>query len=174
MLRPWHRKSIWRFMQRLARQMETKGAITVTRLRQPNFTRSRRKLDRFASVGGGRYAVVSRYLQSTSSPPNKSPITNATIELDPQNKRSLIREAFLVESISNLLYSPLIINSSTVFSYPLNDPAHIDPSLILFTRMFGGIVVGGLTSALRAGLPNARLVLRAGKPFISSWYRRGF
>ena len=87
---------------------------------------------------------------------DKSPIPNAAIELDPQNNGSIVRKAFLVESIFNLLSFPLITNTSTVLSYLLNNPAHINPSLILFARLFGGIVVGGLTSALWAGLSNTK------------------
>jgi len=97
------------------------------------------------------------------APPNKYPITNATIELDPQNNGSIVCKAFLVETISNLFSFPLIINASTVLSYLLNDPAHINHSLTLFARLFDGIVVGGLTSALWARLPNTKTGMESRK-----------
>jgi hypothetical protein len=93
----------------------------------------------------------------------KTPDSNTSVELDPQNTGSVVRKAFLIESILNLFSIPLITNTSTVLSYVLNHPSHINPSTILFTRLFGGIIVGGLTSALWAGLPNTRSAMESRK-----------
>ena len=84
----------------------------------------------------------------------KAPNTDVTIELDPQHDGSVVRKAFLIESILNLFSIPLITNTRTVLSYALRNPAHINPASIFFSRLFGGLIVGGLTSALWAGLPN--------------------
>ena len=84
---------------------------------------------------------------------SKSPNTNPNVELD---GGATVRKAFLVEAILNLFTIPLLTNTRTTLSFLLNDPAHINPSTILFARLFGGVVVGGLTSALLAGYANTR------------------
>ncbi|KAJ9652370.1 hypothetical protein H2198_008374 [Neophaeococcomyces mojaviensis] len=93
----------------------------------------------------------------------KSPNTNVAIELDPQNDGSIVRKAFLIESILNLTSIPLITNTHIVLSYVLDNPAYINPASILFARLFGGIIVGGLTSALWAGLPNTKTGIESRK-----------
>jgi len=87
---------------------------------------------------------------------SKSPATNPPISPDPSVDGSTIRKAFLAEATANLASIPLITNTSSVLSFILKNPSDINPSTILFTRLFGGIVVGGLTSALLAGYSNTR------------------
>jgi hypothetical protein len=84
----------------------------------------------------------------------KSPATNPPIHPDASQNGSTIRKAFLAEAIANLFTIPLITNTRWTLSLLLNHPSHINPTSILFARLFGGIVVGGLTSALLAGYSN--------------------
>jgi hypothetical protein len=100
---------------------------------------------------------------SRATDTHKSPNTNVTIELDAQHDGSTIRKAFLFESILNLFSIPLLSNTRTVLSYVLRNPAHINATSILFARLFGGIIVGGLTSALWAGLPNTKTGIESRK-----------
>lgn len=87
---------------------------------------------------------------------SKSPASNPSITPDPSVDGSPIRKAFLIEATANLASIPMITNTSFVLSLILKNPSDINPSTILFTRLFGGIVVGGLTSGLLAGYSNTR------------------
>ncbi|WVR04201.1 hypothetical protein IAU60_001201 [Kwoniella sp. DSM 27419] len=73
-----------------------------------------------------------------------------------QVQRETVRKAFLLEAIANLCSFPLVTNTRTVLSLLLLNPAHINPSTILFARLFGGIVIGGLTPPLLAGATNTK------------------
>ncbi|KAJ4317838.1 hypothetical protein N0V94_004752 [Neodidymelliopsis sp. IMI 364377] len=86
----------------------------------------------------------------------KSPNANPNITPDPNQNGSTIRKAFLAEAIANLFTIPLVTNTSWVLSLILNHPSDINPASVLFARLFGGIVIGGLTSALLAGYTNTR------------------
>jgi hypothetical protein len=79
-----------------------------------------------------------------------------TIQLDPIHNGSTIRKAFLAEALLNLFTIPLLTHPRPILSLLLNNPAHINSSTVLFARLFGALVVGGLTPALFAGLPNTR------------------
>ncbi|WVQ63780.1 uncharacterized protein L199_001934 [Kwoniella botswanensis] len=73
----------------------------------------------------------------------------------------VVRKVFLLEAFLNLLSLPLITNTRTVLSYLLRNPAHINASSILFARLFGGIIIGGLTTGLLYGaahIPSRRAV----------------
>ncbi|WVW79491.1 hypothetical protein I302_101460 [Kwoniella bestiolae CBS 10118] len=73
----------------------------------------------------------------------------------------IVRKAFLLEALLNLFSLPLITHTSTVLSYILKHPSQINPSSILFARLFGGIIIGGLTTALLYGarhIPSRRAV----------------
>ncbi|KAJ9610564.1 hypothetical protein H2200_005341 [Cladophialophora chaetospira] len=100
---------------------------------------------------------------STSAGPYKSPGTEITIELDPQHDGNIIRKAFLAESVLNLFTIPLITNTRTILSYLLANPSQINSTSIFFARLFGGLIVGGLTSALWAGLPNTKTGIESRK-----------
>lgn len=95
---------------------------------------------------------------------SKSPATNPTIVPDKNADGSTIRKAFLAEAIANLFTVPLITNTSWVLSFLLNRPSDINPSSILFARLFGGLIVGGLTSALLAGYTNTRNGVESRRP----------
>jgi hypothetical protein len=99
-----------------------------------------------------------------SNPKSKSPAANPKIIPDPQQNGSTIRKAFVAEAIANLFTIPLITNTRWVLSFLLLHPSHINPSSILFARLFGGIVVGGLTSALLAGATNTRNGIESRRP----------
>lgn len=94
----------------------------------------------------------------------KSPAANPSITPDPNVNGSTIRKAFLTEAIANLFTIPLITNTSWVLSLILNQPSDVNPSSILFARLFGGLVVGGLTSALLAGYTNTRNGIESRRP----------
>ncbi|KAF3043467.1 hypothetical protein E8E12_009064 [Didymella heteroderae] len=94
----------------------------------------------------------------------KSPAANPNVTPDPQTDGSTIRKAFLAEAIANLCTIPLITNTSWVLSLILNHPSDINPSSILFARLFGGLVVGGLTSALLVGYTNTRNGVESRRP----------
>lgn len=85
---------------------------------------------------------------------SKSPADNPVIIPDPNQTGSTIRKAFLVEAIANLFTIPLITNTRFILSLLLLNPSDINPASILFARLFGGIIVGGLTSALLIGATN--------------------
>jgi hypothetical protein len=95
---------------------------------------------------------------------SKSPATNPKITPDPSQNGSTIRKAFVAEAMANLFTIPLVTNTRWVFSFLLLHPAHINPSSILFARLFGGIIVGGLTSALLAGATNTRNGIESRRP----------
>ncbi|KAF1923917.1 uncharacterized protein M421DRAFT_74035 [Didymella exigua CBS 183.55] len=95
---------------------------------------------------------------------SKSPAANPNIMPDPINDGSIIRKAFLAEAFANLFTIPLITNTSWVLSLILNHPSDINPSSILFARLFGGLVISGLTSALLAGYMNARNGIESRRP----------
>ncbi|KAH7385761.1 hypothetical protein BKA66DRAFT_569595 [Pyrenochaeta sp. MPI-SDFR-AT-0127] len=95
---------------------------------------------------------------------SKSPAANPNVSPDPAYTGSTIRKAFLAEALANLFTIPLITNTHFTLSILLNNPAHINPSSILFSRLFGGIVVGGLTSALLAGATNTRNGIESRRP----------
>ncbi|KAF2631936.1 hypothetical protein BU25DRAFT_406457 [Macroventuria anomochaeta] len=94
----------------------------------------------------------------------KSPATNPNITPDPNVSGSTIRKAFLAEAIANLFTIPLVTHTSWVLSLILNHPSDINPSSILFARLFGGLVIGGLTSALLAGYTNTRNGIESRRP----------
>ncbi|WWC91082.1 uncharacterized protein L201_006023 [Kwoniella dendrophila CBS 6074] len=75
---------------------------------------------------------------------------------------TVVKRAFLIESFFNLLSFPLITNTETVLYYLLRDPtSQINASSILFSRLFGGLVIGGLTTCLIYGskhIPSRRNV----------------
>lgn len=95
---------------------------------------------------------------------SKSPAANPHIVPDPSQNGSVIRKAFLFEAIANLFTIPLITHTRWTLSLLLLRPDHINPSSILFARLFGGIVVGGLTSALLAGATNTRNGIESRRP----------
>lgn len=97
------------------------------------------------------------YTKDTYTSPSDSP----QIELDPNHDGSIIRKAFLIESVFNLFSFPLLTNTRTILSYILNDPKHITPATILFARISTGIVIGGLTTALWTGLPNTKTAIES-------------
>jgi hypothetical protein len=95
---------------------------------------------------------------------SKSPAANPPIIPDPTYTGSTIRKAFVLEAIANLFTIPLITNTRFVLSFLLLHPSHINPSSVLFARLFGGIIVGGLTSALLAGATNTRNGIESRRP----------
>jgi hypothetical protein len=98
-------------------------------------------------------------------PMTKSPATNPNVTPDPSQNGSTIRKAFLLEAFANLFTIPLITNTRWTLSLLLNNPSRdINPTSILFARLFGGLVVGGLTSALLAGATNTRNGIESRRP----------
>jgi hypothetical protein len=95
---------------------------------------------------------------------SKSPATNPPIIPDPAHTGSVIRKAFVLEALANLFTIPLITNTRFVLSFLLLHPSHINPTSILFARLFGGIIVGGLTSALLVGATNTRNGIESRRP----------
>ncbi|EAT77515.1 hypothetical protein HBI56_197630 [Parastagonospora nodorum] len=95
---------------------------------------------------------------------SKSPATNPNITPDPSQDGSTIRKAFILEAAANLFTIPLITNTRFVLSFLLLRPSHINPTSVLFARLFGGLVVGGLTSALLAGATNTRNGIESRRP----------
>ena len=95
---------------------------------------------------------------------SKSPDANPRVIPDPAYSGSTIRKAFVVEAVANLFTIPLITNTHFTLSMLLNNPAQINPSSILFARLFGGLIVGGLTSALLAGSANTRNGIESRRP----------
>jgi hypothetical protein len=102
--------------------------------------------------------------QSNKMSASKSPAANPNITPDPSQNGSTIRKAFVLEAAANLFTIPLITNTRFVLSFLLLHPSHINPSSILFARLFGGIVVGGLTSALLAGATDTRNGIESRRP----------
>jgi hypothetical protein len=95
---------------------------------------------------------------------SKSPAANPSITPDPVQNGSTIRKAFVLEAIANLFTIPLVTNTRFVLSFLLLHPSDINASSILFARLFGGLVVGGLTSALLAGATNTRNGIESRRP----------
>ena len=95
---------------------------------------------------------------------SKSPASNPPVIPDPDQNGSTIRKAFLAEAIANLFSIPLITNTRFILSLLLLHPSDINPASILFARLFGGIIVGGLTSALLAGATNTRNGIESRRP----------
>ncbi|KAL6704781.1 hypothetical protein ACN47E_007585 [Coniothyrium glycines] len=89
-------------------------------------------------------------------PTPKSAATNPPVAMSPPNNDRTIRNAFLLEAAANLFTIPLITHTRWTLSFLLLHPSHITPSTILFARLFGGLVVGGLTSALLFGATRTR------------------
>ncbi|KAF1967549.1 hypothetical protein BU23DRAFT_559206 [Bimuria novae-zelandiae CBS 107.79] len=94
----------------------------------------------------------------------KSPANNSRIIPDPDQNGSTIRKAFILEAIANLFTIPLITNTRFVLSLLLLHPSDINPASVLFARLFGGIIVGGLTSALLVGATNTRNGIESRRP----------
>ncbi|WVQ98400.1 hypothetical protein IAU59_005523 [Kwoniella sp. CBS 9459] len=94
---------------------------------------------------------------------SKSPAVEAPIRLDPTHDGHVVRQAFLIEAILNLCSFPMITHPRFVLSLLLNRPADISPSLVLFVRLFGGIVIGGLTPGLLYGYQNTRQAIDSRK-----------
>ncbi|KAF2441471.1 hypothetical protein P171DRAFT_475001 [Karstenula rhodostoma CBS 690.94] len=95
---------------------------------------------------------------------SKSPADNPAIIPDPNQNGSTIRKAFLLEAIANLFTIPLITNTRFILSLLLLHPSDINPASVLFARLFGGIIVGGLTSALLIGATNTRNGVESRRP----------
>jgi hypothetical protein len=89
-------------------------------------------------------------------PPYTSPFHLPLIQLDPSATGQPIRLAFLLESLLNLFTIPLITHPQVILPYILLDPKSITHSTLFFARLFGGLVVGALTTALWCGLPNTK------------------
>lgn len=96
--------------------------------------------------------------------PTKSPTTNPTIVPDPDKPGSIIRKAFLLEALANLFTLPLLTHTHWTLSLFTLHPSQITPPTILFARLFGGIVVFGLTSALLVGATNTRNGIESRRP----------
>lgn len=96
--------------------------------------------------------------------PTQSPASNPQITPDPKYTGSTIRKAFVLEALANLFTIPLITNTRFILSYLVLYPSHINPSSILFARLFGGLVVAGLTPALLAGATNTRNGIESRRP----------
>lgn len=98
-------------------------------------------------------------------PTTKSPAANPTITPDPSQNGSTIRKAFLLEAFANLFTIPLITNTRWTLSLLLNNPSRdINPTSVLFARLCGGLIVGGLTSALLVGATNTRNGIESRRP----------
>ena len=98
-------------------------------------------------------------------PATKSPAANPTITPDPSQNGSTIRKAFLLEAFANLFTIPLITNTRWTLSLLLNNPSRdINPTSVLFARLCGGLIVGGLTSALLVGATNTRNGIESRRP----------
>nr|XP_018259302.1 uncharacterized protein I303_08230 [Kwoniella dejecticola CBS 10117]OBR81460.1 hypothetical protein I303_08230 [Kwoniella dejecticola CBS 10117] len=69
----------------------------------------------------------------------------------PDPSGSTVRKAFLLEAFLNLLSFPLLTNTRGTLSFLLRDPGEINDSTVLFARLFGGVIIGGLTTALIYG-----------------------
>jgi hypothetical protein len=87
---------------------------------------------------------------------SKSPNDAGKIKLDPACTGSTVRRAFLIEAILNLCSFPLITHPRLVLSIILNHSSYINPASILFAKLFGGVVIGGLTPGLLYGYQNTR------------------
>lgn len=81
---------------------------------------------------------------------------NPPIVLSKTHNGSLVRKAFFIESILNLGVLPVITHPHAVLSAILIDKSQVTPATILLARVFSGLVVAGLNTALWMGLPNTR------------------
>ncbi|KAK4687291.1 hypothetical protein P7C73_g2809, partial [Tremellales sp. Uapishka_1] len=79
------------------------------------------------------------------------------ISLDAHHPGTTVRRAIILEAFLNLLSFPLLTHTRTVLSLLLLHPHHINPSSVLFARLFGGIIIGGLTPLLLCAVPNTRI-----------------
>ncbi|KAK1925248.1 hypothetical protein DB88DRAFT_185921 [Papiliotrema laurentii] len=95
--------------------------------------------------------------------PYRAP-SSASIQLDPTCTGSTVRRAFLLEALLNLGSFPLVTHTRFCLSLLLNNPSDINPSSILFARLFGGIVVAVLTPALLCGYRNTRQGIESRRP----------
>jgi|TARA_R110002003_G_scaffold32_9_gene1982 hypothetical protein len=100
----------------------------------------------------------------SSTSQTKSPATNPSIIPDPHQDGTIVRRAFLLEATLNLFTIPLLTHTRLILSHLLLHPSHINPSSILFARLFSGIVIFGLTSALLAGASNTRNGIESRRP----------
>lgn len=91
--------------------------------------------------------------------PPKTPATNPSLHPNPT-----IRKAFLTEALLNLFTLPLLTHPQNILPYLLLHPSQITPATLLFARLFAGIVVGGLTSALLIGATNTRGGIESRRP----------
>lgn len=78
----------------------------------------------------------------------------------PSPPGSVIRKAFLTESIFNLFTIPLFTHPRTILGYLLARPAEINPSSIFLARLVAGLVVGALTPGLWYGATRAGAAAR--------------
>jgi H+/Cl- antiporter ClcA len=95
---------------------------------------------------------------------SKSPANRVPITPSPQHSGSTVRKAFLIESLFNLGTIPLLTHTRPVLSLLLARPADINPSTILFARLFAGIIIGALTPALWFGTANTRTGIECRRP----------
>ncbi|RSH93251.1 hypothetical protein EHS25_007605 [Saitozyma podzolica] len=84
----------------------------------------------------------------------RRPAGSTSAQIDPEHTGSIVRRAFLLEAVLNLFTIPLVTNTRTALSILLARPAQINPASVLFARLFGGLVVGGLTPLLIHGYRN--------------------
>jgi hypothetical protein len=84
----------------------------------------------------------------------RRPAGSTSAQIDPEHTGSIVRRAFLLEAVLNLFTIPLVTNTRTALSILLARPAQINPASVLFARLFGGLVVGGLTLLLIHGYRN--------------------
>lgn len=84
----------------------------------------------------------------------RRPASSTRAQIDPKHQGSIVRRAFLLEAVLNLFTIPLVTNTRAALSFLLARPAQINPALVLFARLFGGLVIGGLTPLLIHGSRN--------------------
>ena len=88
--------------------------------------------------------------------PPKTPSSNPSIRPDPHHSGSTVRRAFLIEAIANLFTLPLLTHPRTILPYLLKHPSQINPSTVFFARLFAGLIIAILPTALFAGYSNTR------------------
>ena len=76
--------------------------------------------------------------------------------IDPSASSRLIQRAFLIEAILNLCSFPIITHTRSVLSFVLLHPSDVNASTVLFARLFGAVVIGGLTPPLLLGARDTR------------------
>jgi hypothetical protein len=84
----------------------------------------------------------------------RRPASSTSAQVDPKHPGSIVRRAFLLEAVLNLFTIPLVTNTRAALSFLLARPAQINPAAVLFARLFGGLVIGGLTPLLIHGSRN--------------------